>query len=192
MKRSLDFSKQAAWHQNRANFEAAERLHRKSLEELRKMPDPPKAHLANRLSNLASASLVNGKFEEAESLSTKALELHLMLDVSDPASVAATYINLGHSLERQGKLAEAERALLTALSMVDDLAEWRLTWLPGIYRGLALVYVQQGRIAEGDEYFEKARTGYAMANRGRLEVWNRTQIRYAELRRAATMLERSE
>jgi tetratricopeptide (TPR) repeat protein len=76
---------------------------------------------------------------------TQALEAYRLSARQDPSN-AMTWDNLGHVCRRTGKLAEAERAFKTSLSLREH---------PMSYCGLALVYMQMGKIREAQEMRSK-------------------------------------
>ncbi len=138
------------------DLEAAEERFARSLELLRKTPEPPPRETALALNNLAILAWRRADFATAEARYREALVLNEELLGANHPHLAAQLNNMGILARDLGNYAESERLHRRALAIAETALGPVHPDVAAILNSLARLYGKQGRIDEGSTLLERA------------------------------------
>jgi tetratricopeptide (TPR) repeat protein len=150
------FHRRAVTAQNAGDYPQAERMHRKVVEAIARMPDFPANEYARQLSNLASALNLLGQSDEALELLQKAQRLLAAHPSRDPAQYSALHFNLGRSHSLRQEWSVAEREFREGVEVLRRSAVSDHAYYFEADAGLGYVYWKTGRLAEAKSRYESA------------------------------------
>jgi tetratricopeptide (TPR) repeat protein len=154
--RLADLHQRAVAAQNAGNYEEAERLHRKVVEGMERIPDSPANERARQMSNLASALNLLGRPAEALELLKRAQGLLEKHPSQDPAQDSALHFNLGKSYALQQAWVLAEREYKRGRDILKQAGVSNQLYFFDSDAGLAYVYWKSGRLHEAKSLYEAA------------------------------------
>jgi tetratricopeptide (TPR) repeat protein len=142
--------------QNAGDYEQAERMHRKVVEAIARVPDFPPNEEARQLSNLASALNLLDRPDEALELLQKAQKLLAEHPSRDPGQYLALHFNLGRSHALREEWSAAELQFREGVQVLRQAGLSDHAYFFEADAGLGYVYWKTGRLAEAKSRYESA------------------------------------
>jgi tetratricopeptide (TPR) repeat protein len=151
----------AAVYRSEAKYAQAAPLYERALRLRESLAGPASATLLPLLNGLALLYQDLGDYRSSRTTIDQAVFIVEFNHLEDSRDAAVSFANLGRIHQAEGSLADAERWLRKALDIEQMDIEQGLhipepAWTVGTMSALAVVYRQEGRLAEASEMYRSA------------------------------------